>query len=125
MQPMMQSTVSIDELDRHDVEFEECKRWANSEAGQKAKMTNPAGYANVKAHAMEHQQQLQQQEAAKKPPSESINFKDLTPTGKMQMAAQADIRLDPAELAAKEVQDRKDKADQLKARVQGNKEKAA
>jgi hypothetical protein len=36
------------------VEFEECKRWANSEAGQSAKMTNPAGFANVRAHTEAH-----------------------------------------------------------------------
>ena len=41
-------------LDNHAVEFEECKRWANSEAGQSAKMTNPAGFANVRAHAEAH-----------------------------------------------------------------------
>jgi predicted RNA-binding Zn-ribbon protein involved in translation (DUF1610 family) len=41
-------------LDQHAVEFEECKRWANSEAGQSAKMTNPAGFANVRAHAEAH-----------------------------------------------------------------------
>jgi len=41
-------------LDNHAVEFEECKRWANSEAGQAARMTNPAGFANVRAHAEAH-----------------------------------------------------------------------
>jgi len=41
-------------LDDHAVEFEECKRWANSEAGQSAKLTNPAGFANVRAHAEAH-----------------------------------------------------------------------
>jgi hypothetical protein len=41
-------------LDDHAVEFEECKRWANSEAGQSARMTNPAGFANVRAHADAH-----------------------------------------------------------------------
>jgi hypothetical protein len=41
-------------LDDHAVEFEECKRWANSEAGQAARMTNPAGFANVRAHAEAH-----------------------------------------------------------------------
>jgi hypothetical protein len=41
-------------LDDHAVEFEECKRWANSEAGHSAKMTNPVGFANVRAHAEEH-----------------------------------------------------------------------
>jgi hypothetical protein len=47
--------VPIDEvLDDHGAEFEECKRWANSEAGQAARMTNPAGFANVRAHAEAH-----------------------------------------------------------------------
>jgi hypothetical protein len=41
-------------LDDHAVEFEECKRWANSEAGQAARVTNPAGFANVRAHADAH-----------------------------------------------------------------------
>jgi hypothetical protein len=49
------SSVPVDELlDDHAVEFEECKRWANSEAGQAARMTNPAGFANVRAHAEAH-----------------------------------------------------------------------
>jgi hypothetical protein len=48
-------SVPIDQLlDDHAVEFEECKRWANSEAGQSARLTNPAGFANVRAHAEAH-----------------------------------------------------------------------
>ena len=48
-------SVPVDQLlDDHAVEFEECKRWANSEAGQAAHMTNPAGFANVRAHAEAH-----------------------------------------------------------------------
>jgi hypothetical protein len=48
-------SVPVDQLlDDHPVEFEECKRWANSEAGQAAHMTNPAGFANVRAHAEAH-----------------------------------------------------------------------
>ena len=46
-------------LDNHAVEFEECKRWANSEAGQSAKLTNPAGFANVRAHAEAHLRAIQ------------------------------------------------------------------
>jgi hypothetical protein len=53
-------TVGVDVLlDQHEVEFEECKRWANSEAGQSAKMTNPAGFANVRAHAEAHLRAMQ------------------------------------------------------------------
>jgi hypothetical protein len=48
-------SVPVDQLlDDHAVEFEECKRWANSDAGQAARMTNPAGFANVRAHAEAH-----------------------------------------------------------------------
>jgi hypothetical protein len=46
-------------LDEHAVEYEECKRWANSEAGQSARMTNPVGFANVRAHAEAHLRALQ------------------------------------------------------------------
>jgi len=46
-------------LDNHAVEFEECKRWSNSEAGQNARMANPAGFANVRAHAEAHLRALQ------------------------------------------------------------------
>ncbi len=53
-------TVGVDTLlDEHAVEFEECKRWANSEAGQSARMINPAGFANVRAHAEAHLRVLQ------------------------------------------------------------------
>jgi hypothetical protein len=48
-------SVHVDQLlDDHAVEFEECKRWSNSEAGQSARMTNPVGFANVRAHAEAH-----------------------------------------------------------------------
>jgi len=36
------------------VELEECRRWANSDAGQVARMENPVGFANVRAHAEAH-----------------------------------------------------------------------
>jgi hypothetical protein len=41
-------------VDYSRAKFEECKRWANSDAGQAARMTNPAGFANVRAHAQAH-----------------------------------------------------------------------
>jgi hypothetical protein len=54
-------SVPIDQLlDDHATEFEECKRWANSDAGQAAHMTNPAGFANVRAHAEAHLRAMQQ-----------------------------------------------------------------
>src|SRR5229473_3096378 len=45
MVPLVLPSVPVDQLlDDHAVEFEECKRWANSDAGQAARMTNPAGF---------------------------------------------------------------------------------
>ena len=58
-------SVAVDALlDDHAVEFEECKRWANSEAGQAAKMTNPAGFGNVRAHAEAHLRAMQETKPA-------------------------------------------------------------
>lgn len=99
--------------DNQAVELETCKHWLNSNAGQAAKVNNPEGWANVRAHAMLHQQYLQGQQgqaateqalaAAKAPavkmPSETINYQDLPAAGKMQMATQAGIHLTPEEAA--------------------------
>jgi len=52
---VLEPSVPIDELlDDHAVEFEECKRWGNSDAGQTAHAQNPQGFANVRAHALAH-----------------------------------------------------------------------
>jgi len=120
--PQTISTVPVGPLDRHDVEFEECRRWVNGAAGQEARMSNPDGYANVVAHALEHQKQIQQaQTSAQKPPSESMNFKDMPVSGKVQMAAQAGIQLDPNELQMKEAGDKAQKAAELQARLASKK----
>jgi hypothetical protein len=44
--------------DNHAVELEACMRWFSSDAGQVAKIEAPAGYANVRAHAMFHREYL-------------------------------------------------------------------
>ena len=60
--PAVRSTVPVDELlDDHATEFEECRRWASSDAGQIARAQNPAGFANVRAHAAEHAAALARQ----------------------------------------------------------------
>ncbi len=52
---ILEPSVPIDLLfDNHVVELEECRRWANSDAGQVARIENPAGFANVRAHAELH-----------------------------------------------------------------------
>jgi hypothetical protein len=51
----LEPSVPIDLLfDNHAIELEECRRWANSDAGQIARIENPAGFANVRAHAEAH-----------------------------------------------------------------------
>ncbi|MGH7839079.1 MAG: hypothetical protein ACREQC_14805, partial [Candidatus Binataceae bacterium] len=65
-------SVAVDQLlDDHAVEFEECKRWANSEAGQSAKLTNPAGFANVRAHTEAHLRALSLAAANANPAADS------------------------------------------------------
>ena len=52
---MLSPSVAVDMLfDNHAVELEECRRWANSDAGQIARVENPVGFANVRAHAEAH-----------------------------------------------------------------------
>jgi len=59
----VRSTVPVDELlDDHATELEECRRWASSDAGQIARVQNPAGFANVRAHAAEHAAALARQQ---------------------------------------------------------------
>jgi hypothetical protein len=64
VQPVFRSIVPVDELlDDHATEFEECRRWASSDAGQIARVQNPGGFANVRAHAAEHAAALARQQA--------------------------------------------------------------
>jgi hypothetical protein len=108
-------SVEIDpDFDLHDVEYATGKDWVNSPQGQQAKRENPEGFMNVKLHLKMHNQALQQaqqaqmqqqiqmlsaseqakQAAKPKPtPSESIQFKDLGPSGRMQVGAQAGLDL--------------------------------
>ena len=59
---MLPSIVPDEFADNHAVELETCMRWFSSDAGQVAKIEAPAGYANVKAHAMFHRDYLRKQQ---------------------------------------------------------------
>lgn len=62
-QPILDSSVQVDELlDNHKVEFGECLRWASSDDGQEARIQNPIGFQNVKAHAQAHQAAMMKQQ---------------------------------------------------------------
>jgi len=105
------STVPIDpDFDDHASEFETCLSFINSPKGRKMKNGSEqekAGFANVRLHATEHKAIIDKNQKGPqgKPPSESIQFKDMPPDGQVQMAAQAGIKLDPQALAEKQAQD--------------------
>jgi hypothetical protein len=62
---MLPSIVPDEFADNHAVELEVCMRWFSSDAGQVARIESPAGYANVKAHAMFHRDYLRKQQGQK------------------------------------------------------------
>ena len=65
-------SVPIDELlDDHVAELAEIRRWASSDAGQMARVQNPVGFANVRAHAAAHQAALMKQTGSKGPEARS------------------------------------------------------
>lgn len=111
---LLSPSVEIDQqFDDHAAEFAACKDWINSPVGQQAKRQNPEGFLNVRLHALQHQKMMQQAQQAQiqqamipqlllekakhsgqqKTPAESINFKDLGPSGKLQVGAQAGLDL--------------------------------
>jgi hypothetical protein len=59
---MLPSIMPDEFADNHATELEICMRWFSSDAGQLAKIEAPAGYANVRAHAMFHREYLMKQQ---------------------------------------------------------------
>ena len=58
-------SIPVDDLlDDHATELEEIRRWASTETGQAARMENPMGFANVRAHAAAHERAIVAQQAA-------------------------------------------------------------
>jgi hypothetical protein len=55
--PAPKSTVPVDPvMDNHDAHIAEIQRLNDSAEGQKIKRTNPAGFANLRQHRIEHEQ---------------------------------------------------------------------
>ncbi len=71
----MRSSIPVEELDNHDVEFQICLGFLNSDKGQLLKQINIKAYQNVIAHAKEHQAALMAQPV---PKEESENGKRRT-----------------------------------------------
>jgi hypothetical protein len=112
--PQEVSTVPVEPWEDHDSEIFCCLKFLMSPDGRKLKKNNRPAFDNVVLHMNEHEQakSAKQGAAAEKPPSESINYKDLTPGGKVQLAAKGGIQENPADLVEKEATDQanKDKA---------------
>jgi hypothetical protein len=114
-QALFTPSVPIDaDFDNHAVELKAGTDWVNSSAGQQAKADNPEGFMNVRLHLLLHGTEMEKQkqqtmtqavqlEAGKaqakasgekpKQPSETIAFKDLGPSGKLQVGKQAGLDL--------------------------------
>lgn len=66
--PVEEPTVPIDPvLDDNATEFVACQAWANSEDGQQAKIENPQGFQNFRAHALKHFEAMKAQQAMNQP----------------------------------------------------------
>ncbi len=76
---MLPSIMPDEFADNHAVELEICMRWFSSDAGQVAKIEAPAGYANVRAHAMLHKSYLLKQQGALVHPPAAILQRQNTP----------------------------------------------
>ena len=101
--PPLVSTVDIDpDFDDHAAEFATCSAWINSPRGRSMKNGTPEeqqSFENIRLHALEHKKAMQaaQQPPQQKPPSVSMNLKDLPPTGASQAAAKAGLQVSPQE----------------------------
>jgi len=109
--PQLVTTVPIDEdLDDNEVQAATCREFMMSSAGRKLlnsiKPEDRDKYANVRLHWKAHDDAAKKkaQEAAAamapppKQPAESVNYKDLPPAGKIQLAEQSGIQLKPEDV---------------------------
>ena len=66
---VLPSIVPDEFADNHAIELDVCLRWFSSDAGQVAKIEAPAGYANVRAHALFHRDYLRKQQKQAQTPA--------------------------------------------------------
>lgn len=82
--PPLLTSIPVDgPVDDNDTEALTCWQWLNDPEGRKSKHTNPDGYQNVRLHYLDHVQAAQDKkagQAAGKPPSVSVNYKDVAGT---------------------------------------------
>jgi len=106
-QALTKPTVPIDSVwDFHQQHIQTIQDWlASQDRFDEEAKGNFEGIENVKLHGMAHKQALAAatQPPAEKPPSVSINYKDLPPDGQVEAAAAAGIKLNPTIMAAERV----------------------
>lgn len=108
MRSLAKCSVDVDEDDYHNYHLQAIKNWKNSdERDKQIDLGNRAGLVNLDLHRDLHKKYAAQQQAEAqgtgKPPSLSINYKDLTPSGKIQAAAKEGITENPQEVVASHV----------------------
>lgn len=127
MQPPAQPTVGIGKYDNHAAELAEGVRYWSSDQGQQQARENPRGWLNFTLHLDMHADALAKKAAENKqtippkPPSLSMKVEDMPPNAAAQALAQDNIQVDPVELAARQEQNRQDKANELQARLASKK----
>jgi hypothetical protein len=94
------SSVPIDpQNDDDETEADTCWLWINLPEGRKAKRTHPDGFKNISLHRQEHLANAAKKAGVgqpKKPPSVSINYKDVTdPAAQTQILAEASVKSSP------------------------------
>jgi hypothetical protein len=88
----------IDEFDDPNIHMQVIKAFMVGDVGQNLKVSNPQAYQLIQQHYQQHQQSIPPAPPQTKPPSQSINFKDLPPDGQVQMAKEVNIQLNPQQL---------------------------
>jgi hypothetical protein len=104
----------VADFDNHEIHVEEHNKYRLSTDYEVMQMENPQICQTLDAHVKEHEQrlamvaqQMQTMDGQSQPPtnetakgpSTSIQFKDLPPEGKVQLAAQAGINISPEQAA--------------------------
>lgn len=101
--PPLVSSVPVDkDCDDHATEMATCLWWLNSPAGRAMKCGSPeekAGWLNVKLHMLAHKADVQPPMPPEKPPSLTINFRDLPPEAAAAVLQQYKLPVQPQAVA--------------------------
>lgn len=102
------SSVPVDkELDLHEAEFQACSDLLNGPEGRRMKngtQRERAAYANIRLHALEHKANISKPASDAKPPSISINYRDLPPIAAAEALERAGVPAPPQSVASERVQ---------------------